>query len=331
MANEWREHAMLKGRFLPEHPDDLQVILHDGGPQTTRTEPEIVWVTVTGMSGDLFWGQVLNQPHNLQTVHQGAEIKFVVPDGKAPAALLELAATRLGLHQAARKGWLAPILVTDKYLRERGSWIIHPCLQCGLSELFDAPSDLIRVVFPSLPRGGEMRSFTPACPQCGGVRRVESRRSSAAASVESAIPSPAKRPWWRLWQRGQQSPAACACDGTELHDRYLETAKLRVENMTEIGALLATIGDDASADVVLPNLAKAVARHTELSNKIESYKMSVEDHLNLAQEHGKEYLATGSEMTASSVVAQNNTIVAQSNAPGKAKDIEAALKKIVLA
>jgi hypothetical protein len=116
-----------------------------------------------------------------------------------------------------------------------------------------------------------------------------------------------------------------------LHDRYLETAKLRVENMTEIGALLATIGDDASADVVLPKLEKAVACHTELSNKIDSYKMSVADHLKLVQEQGKEYLATGSEMTVSSVVAQNNAIVAQSNAPGKAKDIEAAMKKIGLA
>jgi hypothetical protein len=52
MAGEWREHAMLKGRFRSDYPDDLQVIVHDGGPQISRNEPEIVWVTVTGMDGD---------------------------------------------------------------------------------------------------------------------------------------------------------------------------------------------------------------------------------------------------------------------------------------
>src|SRR5437763_5461461 len=79
MANEWREHARLKARFLPDYPDDLQVVVHDGGPQITRNEPEVVWVTVTGMDGDLFWGRVRNQPHNLQTVRRGDEIKFVMP------------------------------------------------------------------------------------------------------------------------------------------------------------------------------------------------------------------------------------------------------------
>ena len=44
MANAWREHAMLKARFLPDYPDDLQVVVHDGGPQITRNEPEVVWV-----------------------------------------------------------------------------------------------------------------------------------------------------------------------------------------------------------------------------------------------------------------------------------------------
>jgi predicted RNA-binding Zn-ribbon protein involved in translation (DUF1610 family) len=307
VANEWREHAMLKGRFLPDYPDDLQVVVHDGGPQITRNEPEMVWVTVTRMDGDLFWGHVLNQPHNLQTVHQGDEIKFVVPDGNAPAALVELAANRLGLHQPALRGWLAPILATDKYLREREAWIIHPCPQCGLSELFDAPSDLIRMVFPHPPPDAEMRSFTATCPQCGGVQCVESRRSPAAGGAEPVR-------------------ASSNQDG-----KYLETAMSLVENMTEIGALLRTITDDASADVVLPKLDKAIVRHNDLSKKIESYKMSMADHVKLAQEQYKEYLATTSDMTVSAAAAQANAAFAQSNAQGKARDIEAAMKKIGLA
>jgi len=149
---------MLRGRFLPDHPDDLQVIVHDGGPRITRNRPEAVWVTVTGMDGEVFRGRLLNEPHNLQSVRHGSEIKFVMPTGSE--------------H---------PIMVTDKYLRERGSWVIDPCQKCGLSELFDAPSDLIRVLFPNTAPDEEVSMFTAFCPLCGGVQLVE------------------KRPWWKFW------------------------------------------------------------------------------------------------------------------------------------
>ncbi len=45
MPNDWREHPKLKGRFHPDHPDDLQVIAHDGGARITGNAPEAVWVT----------------------------------------------------------------------------------------------------------------------------------------------------------------------------------------------------------------------------------------------------------------------------------------------
>ena len=306
MANEWREHAMLKGRFLPDHPDDLQVIVHDGGPQCSRKEPEIVWVTVTGMDGDLFRGRVGNQPYTLQTVHGGDEIKFLMP-GDAPAAFRELAARRLGIHPPPVMGWLAPILVTDKYLRERGAWVIYPCRQCGLSELFDAPSDLIAVLFPHSPTDAERSEFTAPCPNCGGEHRVELRRSPAAGGAQSAR------------------------TGVGLGSNYLETARLWAENMTALGALLGLITDDASADVALPELDTAIARHHDLSTKLESYQMSGEDDMKLTQEQYPEYLATHSDMAVSTAAAQANAAFAQSQAPGRAKDIEAAMKKIGLA
>jgi hypothetical protein len=105
MAHEWREHPRLKGRFLPDYPDDVQVIIRDGGPALTRTEPEIVWVTITSMAGDLFRSRVRNQPHGLQTVRQNDEIQFLMPAGAAQAALLELVATKLRLKGAALTGW----------------------------------------------------------------------------------------------------------------------------------------------------------------------------------------------------------------------------------
>jgi hypothetical protein len=307
VGSEWREHAMLKGRLLPDHPDHVQVIVHDGGPQITWNEPEILWVAVTGMDGDLFWGRVLNQPYQLQTVHRDDEIKFVMPAGDVPADLRELAAGRLRIHPPPRTGWLAPVRVTDKYLRERQAWIIHACDRCGLSELFDAPSDVIRVLFPHSPPDAEMSMFTAPCPHCGGSQRVESRKSLPTGGAE---------------------PGAA---GSNLGRTYLETARLWAENMTAIGRLLGSIEDDASADVALPMLHRAIARHHDLNRKLESYQLSMEDHLKLARKQDNEYLATSSDMTVSRATAQANAAFAKSKTRGKAKDIEAAMKGINLA
>jgi hypothetical protein len=91
-------------------------------------------------------------------------------------------------------------MVTDKYLRERGDWIIHPCRKCGFSELFDAPSDLIRVVFPNTPPDAQMSMFTAFCPLCGGVQGVASRANPVSGGEEAGPPAAlARRPWWRFW------------------------------------------------------------------------------------------------------------------------------------
>jgi hypothetical protein len=173
----WRDHPKLKGRFLPDYPDDLQVLVHDGGPRITRNPAEAVWVRVTGMDGDVFRGRLLNQPHNLQSVRQGSEITFVVAEGAK-----------------------LPVMVTDKYLTQRREWIIHPCRRCGFSELFDAPSDLIRVVFPHTPPDAQMSMFTALCPLCGGVQGVQSRTTLVPGGKEAAPPpASGKRPWWRFW------------------------------------------------------------------------------------------------------------------------------------
>ncbi len=171
----WREHPKLKGRFLPDHPDDLQVFVHDGGPRTSPNPAEAVWVSVTGVNGEVFRGRVLNQPHNLRSVRQGSEITFVVADGAE-----------------------FPVMVTDKYLRERGAWVIHPCRKCGHSELFDAPSDLMRAVFPNVPAGAQMSMFSAFCPLCGGVQVVQSKAGPDGGETAPAAPPP-KRPWWKFW------------------------------------------------------------------------------------------------------------------------------------
>jgi hypothetical protein len=174
----WRNHPKLIGQFLPEFPDDLKVYVHDGGPRITRNGAEAVWVSVRGWDGDIFQGLVLNQPQRLVSVRQGSNIKFIIVDGAQ--------------H---------PIMVTDKYLAERDIWKITPCDKCGLLELFDAPSDLIRAVFPSTPSDATMGMFTAFCPLCGGIQIVTSRDhpSSNADDQQPIFPPKTKRPWWKIW------------------------------------------------------------------------------------------------------------------------------------
>ncbi len=169
----WREHPKLRGRFHPEFPDDLQVLVHDGGPRLTDRRPELLWVHVTGGEGDVFIGRILNRPHQLVSVAAGDEIRFIVPEG--------------GEH---------PLRVTEKYLRERPEWVILPCNKCGLTELFDAPSDLIRVVFPRTPQGGSMGMFTAICGNCGGIQVVQHRDFEQGSE---GTPPPARK-WWQFWK-----------------------------------------------------------------------------------------------------------------------------------
>lgn len=170
MNKPWRVHPNLKDRFHPAAPDDLQVIVHDGGPRLSRRTPEAVWVTVTSCDGEVFSGRVLNQPTQLESVRQGDQIRFLAAGG---GALL---------------------MVTDKYLAERTGWSIDPCQRCGCGELFDAPSDLIKATFPGTPEGAEMEFFTAFCGLCGGVQGVK-----AKGFVEETEPS--RRSWWRFWKR----------------------------------------------------------------------------------------------------------------------------------
>jgi hypothetical protein len=173
MTNEWRNHPKLQGRFHPEHPDDVQVIVHDGGPRMTDRRPEAVWIRVVAVRDDVFTGEVLNQPQQLVTVGQGDRVEFVVPDA--------------GAH---------PLMVRPKYVRERSAWTIHPCDTCGLSELFDAPSDLIKKVFPNLPPGAQPEMFTVRCGACGGVQGVEAPNGGEREPIRGTRP---KR-WWQFWK-----------------------------------------------------------------------------------------------------------------------------------
>jgi len=172
----WRDNPRLKGKFHPDFPDDIEVIVHDGGPHMTNHRPENIWVRVTGCQEQVYTGTVLNQPYQLDRVRLGSTIKFLAPEG--------------GEH---------PVMVTDKYLSERDDWTIYPCTSCGLTELFDAPSDLIRVLFPPKPENRVLVSFTSKCGACAdGVQVVETK--NFPDEEESSLPDRPAKKWWQFWK-----------------------------------------------------------------------------------------------------------------------------------
>jgi hypothetical protein len=174
MPGQWGKHQKLQARLHQEYPDDLQVVVHDGGPRLSRVAPEVVWVRITSGEGDLFNGTVLNQPTDVSSVAAGSSVRFKVPESGE-----------------------FPLMVTEKYLLERADWIIHPCNRCSLTELFDAPSDLLRVVFPGDSDQMQPEMFTAICGWCGGAQLVQ---RSGTETIEWPSRQTPKR-WWKFWRR----------------------------------------------------------------------------------------------------------------------------------
>lgn len=97
--NQWRTHPKLQGKFLPDYPDDLQIIAHDGGPRITQTAPELVWVSVTAMDGEVFSGRLLNQPPIF-----AASCKAARSDSWPPPARLTRCWSRRNISRSVKAG-----------------------------------------------------------------------------------------------------------------------------------------------------------------------------------------------------------------------------------
>jgi hypothetical protein len=182
MESPWRNDPALQGRFHPEHPDDLQVIVHDGGPRFTKLPPELMWVRVTAARPGAYIGTLLNPPHGLTSVREGGEVLFICPPGSQ--------------H---------PFRTSEKYLAERPDWDVAPCNKCGFPELFDAPSDLARRVFPDLPPGQVPEMMTAFCPMCGGVQVLARKGDEGldGGDTVEAVNRPdarTRKRWWQFWR-----------------------------------------------------------------------------------------------------------------------------------
>lgn len=140
----WRTDPGLRGRFHPQYPDDVQVLVHDGEPRRSGKRTEVCWVRVVAGDDGLYEGELLNQPHGLVTVKAGDRIRFF-----------------------ARAGGKHPLYVTAEYLAERDGWEIQPCPSCGLREALDPPSVMARTRFPEAVGDAVPVMFTAHCALCG--------------------------------------------------------------------------------------------------------------------------------------------------------------------
>ena len=151
----WHDDPDLQGRFHPQYPDDLQVLVHEGSFRFTDSPPEIMWARIfarlewtnfDGKEGYAYKAQILNQPRSLKTLKLGDEILF-----------------------SAHKGYAYAVRVTHQYIMQLDYCEITPCNKCGLPDLFDAPADLIAKTFPDLAAQARenILAFNSFCPLCG--------------------------------------------------------------------------------------------------------------------------------------------------------------------
>lgn len=148
-----------------EMKGSLRVLVHEGGPRITTSQPELLSVALLRTDGALMAGRLLDAPQRLRSLAVGDTIKFLRVPGQP--------------H---------PILVTDKYLTERRHSYVVGCQNCGFSELFDCPSDLAAATFP----GQAISTFTARCPLCGGgqlIRLLPSTPSTPRSAPETEIAS----------------------------------------------------------------------------------------------------------------------------------------------
>jgi hypothetical protein len=163
----WRTDPALAGKFHPDFPDDLQIVVHDGEPRRVGRKPELCWVRVVAaeqgperpvMSGSssqapspsraVYVAELLSSPFELTSVKQGDSIRFLADPGSAD-----------------------PVSVTSAYLAERAAWQIQPCRTCGAHEGLDPPAVMAATRFPDVD--SPPLTFTSHCSLCGGLQLLQ--------------------------------------------------------------------------------------------------------------------------------------------------------------
>jgi len=149
----WRNDPLIKTRYpLADYPDDIQVLVHEGGRRKTKVQPELMYVRTTGRSGEYFKGTIINEPALLRTLKKGSVIIYKIDTGTK-----------------------YPIRVFETFIREKKDWEITPCEKCGFTELFDPPSEIIMIKFPDLKPGESIEAMALLCDLCGGLQTITNK------------------------------------------------------------------------------------------------------------------------------------------------------------
>lgn len=147
----WTEDPLLKGKFHPEHPDHVQVLIHAGNPKFSGKRAEIAWVRVTESRGQYYIGSLVSPPKQLDNIRQGDDMLFMaVPSGPYP------------------------FLIGADYLEDRKNWIISPCSKCGFTEMFQSPTKHAEALMrqDNVPEGKTPIMLATSCPICGGIQML---------------------------------------------------------------------------------------------------------------------------------------------------------------
>lgn len=112
------------------------------------------------------WGSCLDMYEEDSRPKAGERFRFIVPEGSP-----------------------FPILVTDQHMRERSEWTITPSIKCGMSELFNTPSALMRLCFPALAPDEKVEMFTAFCPCAAGRRWCRRTSLRVEPSLLGTFPS----------------------------------------------------------------------------------------------------------------------------------------------
>ena len=175
---DWHSDAELQGRFHPDAVDDVEVVIHDGHPGMSGRTPERAWVRIYDKRGRVYRGTLLNQPFTLTTVSKGDDVLFVAPPGCQYL-----------------------IRVSEQYLAERDNWDIQPCNQCGLTETFDPPSEMLKNTQVPPEYHAQVPQITAPCPLCPGTQ-ILLRKGAQPPSPPPATPAPQKTSWWKRLRQG---------------------------------------------------------------------------------------------------------------------------------
>ena len=152
--DHWRRNPKTASKFLlADDPDDIQVLVHEGGRRTTQSKPELLYVRTTGQANNYYKGVLVDELQLLKSVQKGTEIIYKIQTGRE-----------------------VPVRLLPSYINELKDWEVSPCDKCGFTELFDAPTEVMKLSFPNLRAGEVMEAFTTTCNLCGGKQAVRSKR-----------------------------------------------------------------------------------------------------------------------------------------------------------